>query len=289
MRYCCMFEIMTIHMHHVFVNIGPSLAKIIPKSKYSFTQFLPDNIEDTMVLQPVTEEEIMQQVKNANNKTSKDHDQFDLCLVKKIIPYIVKPLAHICNTSLMNGIFPDWKKIARVIPLFKNGDAKEFSNCRPVSILPQFSKIVEKVFHNRLMSFINDKQILNNSQFGFRKNMYTALAIIELVEEITTAIDKGKTTLGVFIDLKKATTALKSPKQLYSAQCCLSSAETSWRSNHELALLCLSRYSNYVIHSTGNSIVYNIIATSHTECCVALCTKKEGMHDLGLSQLGPHG
>ena len=54
------------------------------------------------------------------------------------------------------------------------------------------------------MSFINDKQILNNSQFGFRKNMSTALAIIELVDEITTAIDEGKTTVRVFIDLKKA-------------------------------------------------------------------------------------
>ena len=96
----------------------------------------------------------MQQVKNAKNKISKDHDQFDMCLVKKIIPYIVKPLAHIGNTSLMNGISPDRMKIARVIPLFKNGDVKEFSNYRPVSILPQFSKILEKVFHNRWMSFI---------------------------------------------------------------------------------------------------------------------------------------
>ena len=191
--------------NNFFVNIGPSLAKRIPKCKDSlFTQFLPDKVEDTMFLQPVTEEEIMQQVKNAKNKKSKDHDQFDMCLVKKIIPYIVKPLAHICNTSLKNGIFPDRMKIARVIPLFKNGDVKEFSNYRPVSILPQFSKILERVFHNRLMSFINDKQILNNSQFGFRKNMSTALAIIELVEEITTAIDEGKTTVGVFIDLKKA-------------------------------------------------------------------------------------
>ena len=106
-------------------------------------------------------------------------------LVKNIIPYIVKPLAHICNASLMNGIFPDRMKIARAIPLFKNGDVKEFSNYRPVSILPQFSKILEKVFHNRLMSFINDKQILNNSQFCFRKNMNKALAIIELVEALT--------------------------------------------------------------------------------------------------------
>ena len=69
----------------------------------------------------------------------------------------------------MNGIFPDRMKIARVIPLFKNGDVKEFSNYRPVSILPQFSKILEKVFHNRLMSFINDKQILNNRPLALER------------------------------------------------------------------------------------------------------------------------
>ena len=74
--------------NNVFVNIGPSLAKRIPKSKDSFTHFLPDKIEDTMFLQPVTEEYIMQQVKNAKNNKSKDHDQFDMCLVKKIIPYM---------------------------------------------------------------------------------------------------------------------------------------------------------------------------------------------------------
>ena len=191
--------------NNFFVNIGPSLEKRIPKfNDILFTQYLPDKIDDTMFLQPVTEEDILQLVVNAKSKKSKDHDQFDMCLVKKIIPHIVKPLAHICNTSLMNGIFPDRMKIARVIPLLKNGDVKEFSNYRPVSILSQFSKILEKVFHNRLMSFINDKQILNNSQFGFRKNMSTAMAIIELVEEITTAIDEGKTTVGVFINLKKA-------------------------------------------------------------------------------------
>ena len=107
-------------LNKLFVNIGPSLAKIIPKCNVIlFTQYLPDTVEDTLLLQPVTEEEMMQLLKNAKNNKSKDNDQFDMCLVKKIIPHIVKPLAHISNTSLMNGIFPDRMKIARVIPLFK--------------------------------------------------------------------------------------------------------------------------------------------------------------------------
>ena len=55
-----------------------------------------------------------------------------------------------------------------------------------------------------MMSFIDDKQILYKSQYGFRKNMSTSLAIMELVEEITTSIDDCKSTINVFIDLKKA-------------------------------------------------------------------------------------
>ena len=88
-----------------------------------------------------------------------------MCLVKLVIPCILKPLKHIFNNSLQKGFFPDIMKISCVIPIFKTGDAQEFSNYRPVSILPQFSKILETNFHNRLMSFLNDKQILYNGQF----------------------------------------------------------------------------------------------------------------------------
>ena len=154
------------------------------------------NNMDSLYIEPVTEEEIIQLVNNAKSKTSKGHDGLDMCLVKKIIPYIVTPLKHIFNTSLQKGIFPDSMKKERVIPLFKSGDVKEFSNYRPVSLLPQFSNFLERVFHKRLMSFLDKKKILYKSQYGFRKNMSTSLAILELVEEITNAIDDCKSTVG---------------------------------------------------------------------------------------------
>ena len=65
--------------------------------------------------------------------------------VKKSIDLVSKPLTYIYNTSLENGTFPKEMKIAKVIPLFKAGDKKLFSNYRPVSLLPQFSKILEKI------------------------------------------------------------------------------------------------------------------------------------------------
>ena len=72
-------------------------------------------------------------------------------------------------------------KIASVIPLFKSGNTKEFANYRPISLLPQFSKILEKMYHSRLMAFIYNNQLLYKSQYGFINQMSTSLAIIELV------------------------------------------------------------------------------------------------------------
>ena len=127
-----------------------------------------------------------------------------MCLVKQLIAYLVIPLEHISNLSLQTRVFPDGMKIARVIPLFKNGNINDFfTNYRPISLLSQFSKILENIFHNRMMSFIEEKNILYESQYGFRKNMSTSLAILELVENITTSIDDCKSTVGIFSDLKR--------------------------------------------------------------------------------------
>ena len=88
--------------------------------------------------------------------------------------------------------------------LYKNGNHNAFTNYRPVSLLPQFSKILEKLFSGKLDAFIEKENILNESQYGFRSNRSTSMALLELIEEITSAVDNKKCTICVFIDLKKA-------------------------------------------------------------------------------------
>ena len=91
----------------------------------------------------------------------------------------------------------------KVIPLFKSDDRCQVSNYRPVSILPQLSKILQKLFNTRLLSFINKYDILCNSQFGVREGHSTTQALMEMVENMTSSIDYDKITTGVYIDLKK--------------------------------------------------------------------------------------
>ena len=96
------------------------------------------------------------------------------------------------------------KKTAKVLPLFKSGEKSEVSNYRPVSILPQLSKILEKLFEIRLRKYIDDNGFLFNGQYGFRKSHSTNLALNEMINMIVDALDKKMYSVGVFIDLKKA-------------------------------------------------------------------------------------
>ena len=125
-------------------------------------------------------------------------------LVKNIINLVCVSFSHICNLSFASGVFPDKMKIAKVLALFKSGGLKSFNNYRPVSLLPQFSKILEKLFETRLNKFVNKNDILNNSQYGFRQNRSTSVALMELIEEICSLLDKKKYAIRVFIDLRKA-------------------------------------------------------------------------------------
>ena len=124
--------------------------------------------------------------------------------MKKIKETIVTPLTYVLNLSLSTGVFPSELKLANVIPIYKAGDAQVFTNYRPVSVLPVFSKIFERIMYTRLLSFLNKHKILYDYQFGFREKYSTYLALITLTEKISNALDEGKQVIGIFLDFSKA-------------------------------------------------------------------------------------
>ena len=182
-----------------FVNMGSDLAKKIPVvDNISVDSFLKMNNSNSLFLTPITEEEILNVVLNMSNKTSTDCYNINMETVKKCIDVIVKPLTNIFNKSFNTGVFPDSMKTAKVVPIFKSGNKSEFTNYRPISLLPQFSKILEKLFDIRFESFLNKNNVLNESQYGFRSGRSTLMALTEMLEEITTAKDKKNVYCGSF-------------------------------------------------------------------------------------------
>lgn len=188
-----------------FSSIGPELAKSIQNpSKTSHKSFLTSHFTNSIVLSPTTEKEIKEIVSNLQAGKAAGYDNIPVDMIKQTIEYISKPLTHIINLSIAHSIVPDELKIARVIPLYKAGDPTDFTNYRPVSILPCFSKLFERVIYNRFIKYINKHNILNKNQYGFRKQHSTSHALIDLVDKITSAIDRKEFTIGVFLDLSKA-------------------------------------------------------------------------------------
>ena len=90
-----------------FTNIGPNLANKIKTSQTPFESFMPQSNQSNMYLNPTTETEIINIVKNINSKTSYDVDGLNMTLVKQVMNAVISPFTHICNSSFLQGIFPD--------------------------------------------------------------------------------------------------------------------------------------------------------------------------------------
>ena len=121
-------------------------------------------------------------------------------IVETIAPY----LALIFNLCVDQGVFPDLMKYSKVIPLFKSGDSQDSNNYRPVSVLPVFSKVFEKVMLNQMLDHFNTFNILHDQQYGFTKGRCTTDAGVTLLKHIFTAWEEAQDAIGIFCDLSKA-------------------------------------------------------------------------------------
>ena len=133
---------------------------------------------------------------------SAGYDNIPMSIIKRSIGSISSPLTHIINLSVIHGIVPDESKIAHVVPIFKSGDNALFSNYRPISVLPCFSKFLERIIYNCIINYLNDFNVLCDNQHGFRKNR--SLALFDLCDKSSSAFDRREHAIGVLLDLSKS-------------------------------------------------------------------------------------
>jgi len=91
-----------------------------------------------------------------------------------------------------------------VVSIYKKGSPEDVSNYRPISLLPIFSKIYEKLTYKRLYSFVTCKKIIYQLQFGFQQHNSVDHALISMTEAIKNTLDNKRVGCGIFIDLQNA-------------------------------------------------------------------------------------
>ena len=167
----------------------------------SFDSYLTTPCKSTIYLYDCTQDEVSNIISELENGKSSD---IPIKVIKKASPKITPILVSYFNKFMSNGIFPDILKTGRVNPIYKKDNPQFLENYRPVSILPIFGKIFEKVIYSRLYSFLSSKNILHENQFGFRKEHSTNHALNYSVSYIEESLNKQNHVLGIFIDLSKA-------------------------------------------------------------------------------------
>ena len=187
-----------------FSEIGSKIATQIPQTDEPDSQYLPDHFPHSIFLQPVTNLEISSIYKNMKDSNAIDVNGLSKSIFDNIIDDLLPQITKLCNLSFEAGIFPEGMKVGKIIPIYKSGSKKICSNYRPISILPFLSKILEKLYNSWLYNFLQTYELLNASQYGFRKNMSTSQAATDYFETITDILKSNKAAISVSLDLTKA-------------------------------------------------------------------------------------
>ena len=169
-----------------------------------FSNYLKNPVRESLFCTATNEEEVSKIISSLDIKKTEDIYKFPIKIIKDIKDEISLPLSCVINKSFSTGVFPDALKLAKVIPLFKGGDRCLPKNYRPISILPIFDKIFERLIHQRLITFIEKHKIISNSQYGFQKMKNTTLATLDMLHKISEAQLRKNPSCCIFLDLAKA-------------------------------------------------------------------------------------
>ena len=191
-------------MNRYFAEVGPNLASNIPLTDKTVLDYLDEPVHNTFYFLPIVQKEIQDEINSLSQNKSSGLYSCPVKLLKLGSLQISEPLSVIFNKSIQTGTYPHKLKIAKIIPIHKDGDETDPGNYRPISLLSIFNRIFEKLMYDRLVSFINKYGLLYNSQYGFREKHNAQHAIIDITYRIQKNIDQGLFTCGLFIDLKKA-------------------------------------------------------------------------------------
>ena len=153
---------------------------------------------------PTDKNEISLIISSLDSHKSSGPNSIPVKILKLLKNDISQQLSDIFNMSFSTGQFPSVLKIAKVIPVHKKQSRVDYTNYRPISLLSNIEKIIEKLMYKRLSNFLDINNLIYSLQFHFWPKCATNHALINLTESIMQSLDEGSFDCGIFVDLQKA-------------------------------------------------------------------------------------
>ena len=242
-------------MNAFFVNVAQDTVAQLPKNAGQPTY--THCTESVFSFQLVSSFLIRGVIHALNNSNTKDFFGLSTKFIKRNTSLFVIPLSKLLNLTIVTAVFPDSLKIAKVIPIYKKGDKNRYENYRPISILPSFSKIYERVLYNQIAAFVESNNILHLNQYGFRKGKSTSDAVVKFVNICNECFERGEYCMALFLDLSRAfdcvshVLLLKKLKSVFNFDTESTALIQSYLSGRTQQVICNERASSSLVVKRG--------------------------------------
>ena len=154
----------------------------------------------------ISDEKILNIIRSLNPNKAHGWDEISVRMIKLSDVSLVLPLKIVFTNCLRRGLFPEIWKLANVVPVHKKNEKNLKRNYRPISLLPVFGKILEKLIYDSLYSHLESQELLSPNQSGFRPGDSTVNQLLSIKHTIFKAFDCNPPldVRSVYLDISKA-------------------------------------------------------------------------------------
>ena len=150
------------------------------------------------------EKDIIEAISTLTPNAAPGPDGFPAVLLKNCKEELAKPISIFWRSSLDLGEIEEIHKRNHITPISKGGNQGEPSNYRPVSLTSHLTKIFEKVIRKKLVKYLNDNNLFNPTQHGFRQGRSCLSQLLSHYDSILSKLEEGKEVDVIYLDFSKA-------------------------------------------------------------------------------------
>lgn len=187
-------------MNDYFINCVPNMnPNLTLKNLYSHNC----RVDVEANFSCVEESDVLNVIKSIKSAAT-GYDKINILTINMCLPFLLPYLTHIINACILRAEFPSMWKVAKIIPVPKTTNPTGYNEIRPISILPTFSKILEKILNQQLQVHLSQHKVLPENQSGFRRDHSCTSALLKITDDIFDACDNGLITVLILLDYSKA-------------------------------------------------------------------------------------